>query len=260
MSAHRPAASPRCCLANGASLVFSIDVGRDQLIPSLRGHPRIVSMEETDNPHFEGSGCRWRPDIVVIASVSSRERPCLRWRCRWRHRRCIAGIDKTQFEAARKHSKRGIIRNAMVHQEICDDIAAFVASHGCTASRCFHPRSAGARQHRILHRRAPWLNASSSTTSAIAATVSLTGGAPCTCRTRWRETSRWKLYRAIIPIAGVFYRSSAQAPSALRHFARIFAICAVARSSIGKAPLPRLETQHRVETLAQAKLDGEVYR
>ena len=35
-------------LANGASLVFAIDVGRGQLHPSLRGHPKIVSMEETD--------------------------------------------------------------------------------------------------------------------------------------------------------------------------------------------------------------------
>ena len=35
-------------LGNGASMVFAIDVGREQLHPSLRGHPRIVSMEETD--------------------------------------------------------------------------------------------------------------------------------------------------------------------------------------------------------------------
>ena len=32
-------------LANGASLVFAIDVGTSQLHPSLRGHPKIVSME-----------------------------------------------------------------------------------------------------------------------------------------------------------------------------------------------------------------------
>src|ERR1700758_5666877 len=35
-------------LANGASVVFAIDVGHGQLHPSLHGHPRIVSMEETD--------------------------------------------------------------------------------------------------------------------------------------------------------------------------------------------------------------------
>src|SRR5258708_35025643 len=35
-------------LANGASLVFSIDVGREPLHPSLRGHPQGVSVEEAD--------------------------------------------------------------------------------------------------------------------------------------------------------------------------------------------------------------------
>ena len=49
----------------------------------------------------------------------------------------LLALIKPQFEAARKHSKRGIIRNAMVHQEICDDIAGFVASLGCTGIQVF---------------------------------------------------------------------------------------------------------------------------
>ena len=53
-------------LANGASLVFSIDVGHGQFHPSLQGHPRIVSMEETDIRSFEGKRLPARPDIVVI--------------------------------------------------------------------------------------------------------------------------------------------------------------------------------------------------
>jgi 23S rRNA (cytidine1920-2'-O)/16S rRNA (cytidine1409-2'-O)-methyltransferase len=49
----------------------------------------------------------------------------------------LLALIKPQFEASRKHSKRGIIRNAMVHQEICDDIAAFVASLGCAGIEVF---------------------------------------------------------------------------------------------------------------------------
>ena len=52
-------------LANGAALVFSIDVGRGQLHPSLHGHPRIVSMEETDIRGFEGKRLPQRPDIEI---------------------------------------------------------------------------------------------------------------------------------------------------------------------------------------------------
>jgi 23S rRNA (cytidine1920-2'-O)/16S rRNA (cytidine1409-2'-O)-methyltransferase len=125
-------------LANGASLVFSIDVGRDQLHPSLRGHPRIVSMEETDIRDFEGKRLPARPDVVVIdasfISLKAVLPVALSLAAAPMH---LLALIKPQFEAARKHSKRGIIRNAMVHQQICDDIAAFAASLGCTDIEVF---------------------------------------------------------------------------------------------------------------------------
>ena len=48
-----------------------------------------------------------------------------------------------QFEAARKHSKHGIIRDAAVHGQVCDDIAAFAATLGCTDIRVFPSPIAG---------------------------------------------------------------------------------------------------------------------
>jgi 23S rRNA (cytidine1920-2'-O)/16S rRNA (cytidine1409-2'-O)-methyltransferase len=125
-------------LANGASLVFSIDVGREQLHASLRGHPKIVSMEQTDIRGFEGKRLPMRPDVVVIdvsfislkavlpVALSLAAAPMQ-----------LLALIKPQFEAPRKHSKRGIIRNAMVHQEICDDITGFAASLGCTGIQVF---------------------------------------------------------------------------------------------------------------------------
>lgn len=125
-------------LTNGASLVFSIDVGREQLHPSLRGHPRIVSMEETDIRDFDGKRLPKRPDVVVIdvsfISLKAVLPAALSLAAAPMH---LLALIKPQFEAPRKHSKRGIIRNAMVHQEICDDIAAFVASLGCTHIEVF---------------------------------------------------------------------------------------------------------------------------
>src|SRR3954466_6775177 len=41
-------------LANGASVVFAVDVGHSQLHHSLQNHPNIVSMEETDIRKYEG--------------------------------------------------------------------------------------------------------------------------------------------------------------------------------------------------------------
>ena len=125
-------------LANGANLVFAIDVGREQLHPSLRGHPKVVSMEETDIRGFEGKRLPMRPDIVVIdvsfISLKAVLPVALSLAAAPMH---LLALIKPQFEAARKHSKRGVIRNAMVHQEVCDDIAAFAASLGCTGIEVF---------------------------------------------------------------------------------------------------------------------------
>jgi 23S rRNA (cytidine1920-2'-O)/16S rRNA (cytidine1409-2'-O)-methyltransferase len=125
-------------LANGAAIVFAIDVGHEQLHPSLRGHPKVVSMEGTDIRAFEGKRLPARPDIVVIdvsfISLKAVLPVALSLAAAPMH---LLALIKPQFEAQRKHSKRGIIRNAMVHQEVCDDIAAFASTLGCTDIQIF---------------------------------------------------------------------------------------------------------------------------
>ncbi len=125
-------------LANGASLVFAIDVGRGQLHPSLQSHPKVVSMEETDIRQFEGKRLPARPDVVVIdvSFISLKAVLPVALELAAAPTQFLALI-KPQFEAERKHSKHGIIRNAMVHQAICDDISAFAASLGCTDIQVF---------------------------------------------------------------------------------------------------------------------------
>ena len=95
-------------------------------------------MEQTDIRKFEGKRLPARPDIVVIdvsfislklvlgVALSLAAAPM-----------SLLALIKPQFETSRKHSRRGIIRDAAVHQEICDDIAAFAASLGCTDIRVF---------------------------------------------------------------------------------------------------------------------------
>jgi 23S rRNA (cytidine1920-2'-O)/16S rRNA (cytidine1409-2'-O)-methyltransferase len=125
-------------LANGASLVFAIDVGRGQLHPSLHDHPKIVSMEETDIRSLEGKRLPARPDIVVIdvsfISLKAVLPAALSLAAAPMH---LLALVKPQFEATRKHAKRGIVRDADVHREVCADIAAFAASLGCTDIRVF---------------------------------------------------------------------------------------------------------------------------
>ena len=132
-------------LANGASVVFAIDVGHGQLHSSLRDHPKIVSMEGTDIREFEGKRLPARPDIVVIdvsfISLKAVLPVALSLAAAPMH---LLALIKPQFEAGRRHLKRGIIRDAAVHQEICDDISAFASSLGCTDIRVFPSPITGA--------------------------------------------------------------------------------------------------------------------
>jgi 23S rRNA (cytidine1920-2'-O)/16S rRNA (cytidine1409-2'-O)-methyltransferase len=131
-------------LASGASLVFAVDVGRGQLHPSLHGHPKIVSLEETDIRSFENKRLPARPDVVVIdvsfISLKAVLPVALSLAAAPMH---LLALIKPQFEAARKHSKRGIIRDAAVHQAVCDDIVAFARSLGCEDIEVFPSPIAG---------------------------------------------------------------------------------------------------------------------
>jgi 23S rRNA (cytidine1920-2'-O)/16S rRNA (cytidine1409-2'-O)-methyltransferase len=120
-------------LAHGAAIVFAVDVGHGQLHPSLQGHPNIVSMEATDIRAFDGKRLPARPDIVVIdvsfISLKAVLPVALSLAAAPMH---LLALIKPQFEAQGKHSKGGIIRDEAVHSQVCDDIAAFAASLGCT--------------------------------------------------------------------------------------------------------------------------------
>jgi 23S rRNA (cytidine1920-2'-O)/16S rRNA (cytidine1409-2'-O)-methyltransferase len=119
-------------LNHGASLVHAIDVGRDQLHPSLRGHPRIASLEETDIRNFEGKRLAVRPDVVVIdvsfISLKTVLPVALTLAASPMH---LLALIKPQFEAPRRAIKKGIVRDAAVHQAVCDDILEFATSLGC---------------------------------------------------------------------------------------------------------------------------------
>jgi 23S rRNA (cytidine1920-2'-O)/16S rRNA (cytidine1409-2'-O)-methyltransferase len=120
-------------LANGAAIVFAVDVGHGQLHSSLRDHPGIVSMERTDIRSFEGKRLPARPDIVVVdvsfISLKAVLPVALSLAAAPMH---LLALIKPQFEAQGIHAKGGIIRDEAVHQQVCDDIAAFAASLGCT--------------------------------------------------------------------------------------------------------------------------------
>jgi 23S rRNA (cytidine1920-2'-O)/16S rRNA (cytidine1409-2'-O)-methyltransferase len=125
-------------LANGAAMVFAVDVGHGQLHPSLRGHPKIVSMEATDIRQLAGKRLPARPDVVVIdvsfISLKAVMPVALSLAAAPMH---LLALIKPQFEAPGKHGKRGIIRSQAVHRQACGEAAAFAAQQGCTDIKVF---------------------------------------------------------------------------------------------------------------------------
>lgn len=131
-------------LARGARRVYAVDVGHDQLHPRLRGDPRLRSFEGTDIRKLAPDELPEPPDLVVVdtsfislklvlpAALALTAPPT-----------DLLALIKPQFEAPRRHSKKGIIRDSEVHAEVCDDIAAFVTACGCTDVSVFPSPIAG---------------------------------------------------------------------------------------------------------------------
>jgi len=115
----------------GARRVYAIDVGRDQLHPSLRGRSEIVAMEETDIRALGPSCLPDLPDFAsvdvsfislkhVLPAIGNLLKPCA----------ALVALIKPQFEAERRDVKKGIVRDPFVHAAVCDDIRAFLISLG----------------------------------------------------------------------------------------------------------------------------------
>jgi 23S rRNA (cytidine1920-2'-O)/16S rRNA (cytidine1409-2'-O)-methyltransferase len=120
-------------LARGARQVIAVDVGRDQLHPRLRGRPEVISLEETDIRALDRARLAVAPDLVVIdvsfislKLVVPAATPLAAPRAE------LVALVKPQFEAPRRHRKRGVVREPAVHAAVCADIEAFVAARGWT--------------------------------------------------------------------------------------------------------------------------------
>jgi 23S rRNA (cytidine1920-2'-O)/16S rRNA (cytidine1409-2'-O)-methyltransferase len=118
-------------VAHGARRVYAIDVGSAQLHASLRGRPEIVAMEKTDIRKLDAARFPQRPDFatvdvsfislkLVLPAIGHLLKP----------RATLVALIKPQFEAQRRGIKKGIVRDAAIHEAVCAGIAAFLISLG----------------------------------------------------------------------------------------------------------------------------------
>ncbi len=109
-------------LQNGASKVYAVDVGTDQLHPSLHDNEKIELHEKTDIRDFTLAPDA-RPDIVVIdvSFISLREiLPHIARELSTKNTQIVAMV-KPQFEAGKFQTNKGIIKNDGVRRQILKD-------------------------------------------------------------------------------------------------------------------------------------------
>ncbi len=111
-------------LRHGAKKVYAVDVGTEQLHPSLLGHPAIELHEQTDIRDFSMNET---PDVVVIdvSFISLREILPAVSRLSGTDT-LIAAMCKPQFEAGAHTKHKGVIKNDKVRRDILKDFEAWL--------------------------------------------------------------------------------------------------------------------------------------
>ena len=118
-------------LARGARRVYAVDVGRDQLHPTLREQPEIVALEQTDIRALDSGQLPEPPDLVTVDVSFISLRLVLAHALGLARKPAQAVIlIKPQFEAGRQHLKKGIVRDPDVHRRVCDEVAAQIDALG----------------------------------------------------------------------------------------------------------------------------------
>jgi 23S rRNA (cytidine1920-2'-O)/16S rRNA (cytidine1409-2'-O)-methyltransferase len=118
-------------ISRGATCVYAVDVGRGQLHPRLSQRPEIVSFPQTDIRRLDRTALAQAPSFIVIdvSFVSLKlVLPAALGVCR--SPAYLLALIKPQFEAGRRHLKKGIVRDAEVRRAVCEDLVSFVVSLG----------------------------------------------------------------------------------------------------------------------------------
>ncbi|GAB4358348.1 MAG: TlyA family rRNA (cytidine-2'-O)-methyltransferase [Kiloniellaceae bacterium] len=115
-------------LQHGAAKVYAVDVGHGQLAWKLRNDPRVVVLERTNARTLTAEQVPEPADLLVCdASFIGLEVLLPAPLALMKPMAAMAVLIKPQFEVGRERvGKGGVVRDAALHQEVCDRIEAWV--------------------------------------------------------------------------------------------------------------------------------------
>ena len=121
-----------CALQNGAAKVYAIDVGYGQLAWKLRSDERVINMERTNVRYLEADSLPEQVDAATIdVAFISLDKILPAVHKILKADGFVIALIKPQFEAGMENvGKKGVVRDARVHEEVINNVITFAKSEG----------------------------------------------------------------------------------------------------------------------------------
>ncbi len=121
-----------CALQNGAMRVYAIDVGYGQLAWKLRSDERVVNMERTNVRYLERESLPEQVDVATIdVAFISLDKILPAVHKILKEDGFVIALIKPQFEAGKENvGKKGVVRDARVHEDVINNVIDFAKSEG----------------------------------------------------------------------------------------------------------------------------------
>ena len=113
-------------LKNNANKIFSIDVGTNQLHEKLKKEKKIISIENSNAKYLDHSIIPEKIDLLVcdVSFISLKKviYPSLKLLSKNAE---IIVLIKPQFETQKVNLRKGIVKNSLIHEQVCKDIESW---------------------------------------------------------------------------------------------------------------------------------------
>ena len=118
-------------IQSGAKKVYAIDVGTNQLHEKLKKNDKVISLEKTNARYLNKEQIEELIDIMVcdVSFISLKKviKPNLHL---LKDESIIVALIKPQFESNKNETKKGVVKDFLIHQRICNEISEWFKNIG----------------------------------------------------------------------------------------------------------------------------------
>ena len=118
-------------IESGAHKVYAVDVGTNQLHEKLKKNNKVISLEKTNARYLDKDQFKELIDIMVcdVSFISLKKviEPNLHL---LKDESIIIALIKPQFESKKNETKKGVVKNILIHQRVCNEISKWFETIG----------------------------------------------------------------------------------------------------------------------------------